>query len=47
MEAVFVEERPVEGAERRVGPGNTVGRAEADFPLPFSVSAYYRIKDEG
>ena len=34
MEAVFVEERPIEGAERRVGPGTTVGRAEADVALP-------------
>jgi len=33
MEAVFVEERPVQGAERRVGPGHTVGRAEADIAL--------------
>jgi pSer/pThr/pTyr-binding forkhead associated (FHA) protein len=33
MEAVFVEERPIEGAERRVVPGTTVGRAEADVPL--------------
>jgi pSer/pThr/pTyr-binding forkhead associated (FHA) protein len=34
MDVVFVEERPIEGAERRVGPGTTVGRAEADVPLP-------------
>jgi pSer/pThr/pTyr-binding forkhead associated (FHA) protein len=34
MEAVFVEERPMGGTERRVVPGTTVGRAEADVPLP-------------
>ena len=33
MEFVFVEERPVGGAERRVGPGITVGRAGADVDL--------------
>jgi len=33
MEVVFVEERPIEGAERRVGPGTTVGRAGADVEL--------------
>ncbi|HEY1357468.1 MAG TPA: FHA domain-containing protein [Thermoleophilaceae bacterium] len=33
MEVVFVEERPIEGAERRIAPGNTVGRAGADVEL--------------
>jgi pSer/pThr/pTyr-binding forkhead associated (FHA) protein len=33
MEVVFVEERPIEGAQRRVGPGTTVGRAESDVAL--------------
>jgi pSer/pThr/pTyr-binding forkhead associated (FHA) protein len=33
MEVVFVEERPIEGAERRVEPGTTVGRAGADVEL--------------
>jgi pSer/pThr/pTyr-binding forkhead associated (FHA) protein len=33
MEVVFVEERPIEGAERRVAPGTTVGRAGADVEL--------------
>jgi pSer/pThr/pTyr-binding forkhead associated (FHA) protein len=34
MEVVFVEEKPIQGAERRVGPGTIVGRAEADVALP-------------
>jgi pSer/pThr/pTyr-binding forkhead associated (FHA) protein len=33
MEVTFVEEQPLEGAERRVGPGTTVGRAGADLEL--------------
>ena len=33
MEAIFVEEQPIEGAERRVAPGTTVGRAGADVEL--------------
>jgi pSer/pThr/pTyr-binding forkhead associated (FHA) protein len=33
MEVVFVEEKPIEGAERRVAPGTTVGRAGADVEL--------------
>jgi pSer/pThr/pTyr-binding forkhead associated (FHA) protein len=33
MEVVFVEEQPIEGAERVVRPGTTVGRAESDVSL--------------
>ena len=33
MEVVFVEERPIEGAQRQVRAGMTVGRAGADFEL--------------
>jgi pSer/pThr/pTyr-binding forkhead associated (FHA) protein len=33
MEVVFVEEKPISGAQRRVTPGTTVGRAGADVEL--------------
>jgi hypothetical protein len=33
-------------ADRRWRIAHTVSPAEADYPLPFSVSAYYRVKDD-
>ena len=33
MDVVFIEEHPIQGAERRVRAGTTVGRAEAAVPL--------------
>jgi FHA domain len=33
-ELLFIEEQPVQGAERRVRPGTTVGRIRSDIVLP-------------
>jgi pSer/pThr/pTyr-binding forkhead associated (FHA) protein len=33
MDVLFIEEKPIEGAERRIGPGMTIGRAGADVEL--------------
>ena len=34
-------------ADGRWNIAHTVSPSDADYPLPFSVSAYYRLKDEG
>jgi len=34
-------------ADGRWRIAHTVSPAEADYPLPFAVSAYYRVKDDG
>ena len=34
-------------ADRRWRIAHTVSPSEADYLLPFSVSAYYRVKDDG
>ncbi|HEU5098339.1 MAG TPA: hypothetical protein VFU22_04940 [Roseiflexaceae bacterium] len=34
-------------ADGRWRIAHTVSPGEADYPLPFEVSAYYRVKDEG
>ena len=33
-------------ADRRWRIAHTVSPSEADYPLPFAVSAYYRVKDD-